>query len=103
MSQSDARCQPQVVDLCRACRIHISWPVTGLDNTSQAEVQIEGGPWLPLSIAADYSTVIGYFAGPAYPNPQLAVVIPQTSYTRVRIVTTTETLTFPGGFIRLVP
>lgn len=103
MTQFGTSCTPQIVDLCRACRIHVSWPVTGLDNTSQAEVQVESGLWQPLTVAGDYATAIGYFAGPAYANPQSAIVVAQTSYLRVRVTTPTEVLTFPGGFIRLTP
>lgn len=96
-------CAPTVVDLCRACRLHISWPVTGVDGTTQALASLEGGAWIPLNVAADFKTVIGYFAGPDYAVPGAAAVVTRTSYVTVRIITGTEQLDFPGGFVRLIP
>lgn len=96
-------CTTQAADLGRTDRIHISWPVTGVGAGDLAFISIEGGAWLPLVVAADLRTVIGYFAGPGYQVPGVAVVITRTSFVRIRIVTATETLTFGGGFVRLTP
>lgn len=96
-------CAPQVVDLCRTCRLHVSWPVTGIDGSTQAKVSLDGGPWADLGIAPDYATVIGYFAGPDFVTPGAATVVPDTAYARIRIITPTEDLLFEGGFIRLTP
>lgn len=94
-------CLPTVTDLNRADRVHISWDTTGVPSDAQAWVRLDHGPRIALSVGTD--VVVGYFAGPAYPSPAPATVIPHTSYAQIIIVTTTETLTFPGGFIRLTP
>lgn len=96
-------CLPRVVDLCRTCRLHVSWPVTGVGLTDQVRASLDGGPWVDLNIATDLATVIGYFAGPDVVTPGAATVVSRTSHVMVQIVTTTETLTFEGGFIRIVP
>jgi hypothetical protein len=95
-------CMPQVVDLCRTCRLHVSWPVTGVGGTDVADASLDGGvTWVPLTLAGDQATVIGYFAGPGYSPAGAAAVVPKTSHVTIRIITVTETLTFPGGFIRI--
>lgn len=94
-------CTPQVVDLGRADRAHISWPVTGVGLSDAAYARLEAGAWLPLNISAT-NTVVGYFAGPDYPSPAPAVVVPASSHVQIRVVTVSESLTFEGGFIRLV-
>jgi len=96
-------CLPQVVDLCRTCRIHISWPVTGVDATNQAKASLDAGPWVDLAIAPDLASVIGYFAGPDFVTPGAATAVARTAHFIVKIPTTTESLIFEGGFIRLVP
>lgn len=95
-------CLPTVTELGRGDRAHITWDTTGIDpDTDQAYVRVEGGPRLPLTVGVNQ--VVGYFAGPAYPIPAPAIVIPETSYVEVVVVTATETLSFPGGFVRLTP
>lgn len=94
-------CMPTVTDLGRADRAHITWDTTGLNpDTDQAFIRIEGGPRKTLTVGD--GQVVGFFAGPDYPNPAPAIVVPGTSYTEIVVVTTLETLTFSGGFIRLV-
>lgn len=93
-------CPARVTDLNRHDRTHIAWDTTGLDpETDTAFVSIEGGPRRPLTVGT--GQVVGYFAGPDYASPGSAIVVPQTSWVEVVVVTETETLTFPGGFIRL--
>lgn len=94
-------CLPTVTDLGRADRVHISWDTTGVPSDAQAWVRLDHGSRIALSVGTD--VVVGYFAGPDYPSPAPATVIPSTVYATIIIVTATETLSFPGGFIRLVP
>jgi hypothetical protein len=94
-------CEPRVTELPRADRLHIAWDTTGITDSDTAEASLENGPWLPLTIGTD--KVVGYFAGPDFPTPGSAVVITRTSWARLRITTSTERLTFDGGFIQLVP
>lgn len=101
MTQPAMYCSPQVVGLCRDCREHISWPISGVDNTAQVFAQLDDGPWYPLVMSADLRTAIGYFAGPGLQQPGAAVVVARTSWVRIQVVTASEVLTFPGGFIRL--
>jgi len=96
-------CIPRVVDICRACRLHVSWPVTGVGSTDQPQASLNGGPWVALTLATDQLSVIGYFAGPDYPVPGAATVLPRTSHVTIQITTTTEVLTFEGGFLRVTP
>jgi hypothetical protein len=95
-------CAPQVQDLNRTDRVHIAWDTTGVtDGVDQVYASIEGGPRLPLDIGTN--VVTGLFAGPDYPSPAPAHVVTTTSWVDLIVVTPTETLTFPGGFIRLRP
>ena len=95
-------CLPVVQDLNRSDRVHIAWDTTGLSNgTDQAFASLNGGPRLSLDIGTN--VVTGFFAGPDYPSPSPAHVVAATSWVDVIVVTPTETLTFPGGFIRLRP
>lgn len=94
-------CETQSVDLARNDRVHISWPVDGIGPTDLAQARLETGPWVPLVLAADGETVIGYFAGPDFLVPGVATVVPRTSHVTIQIITATETISFDGGFIRL--
>lgn len=96
-------CLPRVVDLGRGDRVHISWPVTGVEAGNIANASLDGGPSVPLNLATDLKTAIGYFAGPNFQTPGAAVVVAHSAYVTVQIITSTETITFDGGFIRLVP
>ena len=91
------------VKLRRSDRDYISWPVTGLQSNASAYVELEGdGTWHPLLVGTD--EVIGYFAGPGFPDPLTALVLAGVSHCEVRIVTGGVTsVTLDGGFIEVIP
>jgi hypothetical protein len=93
-------CTRQDVQLNRGDRVFISWPVTGLTDTTTASVSLEGGPFITVDVAV--GEVVGYFAGPDFPLPGAARVVPTTSHAMVRIMTDEIQETFDGGFIWLV-
>jgi hypothetical protein len=89
-----------VVDLGRADRIDISWPVDGISGSATAAVELdESGTWWALIIADGLAT--GYFAGPDYPSPSPAHVVATTSHARLKIIDGRVTVVQDGGFIRL--
>lgn len=96
-------CAPAVVELCRSCRAHVSWPVAGVTEIDQVYVYLNGSATaIPLVLAPDHKTVIGYFAGPAVPMPGVATVIHGVTVMTVEVVSLTEVLRFDGGMISLV-
>jgi hypothetical protein len=89
-----------VVDLGRAERRYIDWPITGQSADAVASVEVEGdGAWHPGAIGNGYVT--GYFAGPDFVSPSPATVVAATSHVRIRIVDGPVTTINDGGFIRL--
>lgn len=91
-------------ELGRADRNYIRWDASGLSNDTTAAVEIEGdGVWHPLEIELLPMKLVGYFAGPDYIDPSPAVVIPKTSWCRIRVTNGDVTVTSDGGFIRLIP
>jgi len=96
-------CVPAVVDICRQCRTHVSWPVTGVAETDIAQAYLDGSSVpIALAIAPDLQTVIGYFAGPDFATPGSATVLQGVTVVVIEIVTATETNRFPGGLLTVV-
>lgn len=95
-------CTPGVVvDLPLADRWYIDWPISGQSDTATAAVELEAsGTWHSLVISGGYAS--GYFAGPSFVTPGLAVVVPVTSHCLIQVIDGPITITFDGGFIRLV-
>jgi hypothetical protein len=95
-----ASCTPIYPKLGHADRNFISWPTTGItsggDFTVTVELERSGVQW-PLTIGVDEA--IGYFAGPDYPSPGLAHVVPTTSHCELHVVSSQVSVTLEGGFI----
>lgn len=99
---ADIRCI--AAELGRADQLYIYWDAKGLATGMSAEIEIEGdGQWHPLEIELTPGRVVGYFAGPDFPSPDPALVIPKTSWCKIRFTGGGTTETRDGGFIRLIP
>lgn len=91
----------KVVDLGRADRFDINWPIPGVADTASASVELEeSGTWWTLIVAAGLAT--GYFAGPDFISPSPAHVVTATSHVKIKIIDGRRTEVRDGGFIRLV-
>lgn len=98
-------CAKRWAELRKGDRDYIDWDVTGLDDNPDfpftATVELEdSGIWLPLEVLP--GLVRGYFAGPNFPAPGAAHVIPVTSHCEIHLVNSLVSLTFDGGFIAIV-
>ena len=97
-------CEPQLVwELSRRDQEMIFWDVDGLPGGATASVQLEGaGPWYPLVVGTDNMTLHILAAGPSFPTPTAALVVPKTSHCEIRIVSGVLSKTLDGGYIKLV-
>lgn len=94
-------CNPTWAELGRTDRRFITWPVENMPEGATAEVALEAGAWWALQVSP--TSVTGYFAGPDYVTPGQAHVVPVTSHVQIRVLTTTTSEVFDGGYIQLVP
>lgn len=98
-------CGPTMwVEFDRDDRDWVEWHSSGLTEDATAVAELENsGTWLALTVDSATGTISGYFAGPNFPIPAPAHVIPTTSHVTLRITDGGIRRDIDGGFIRLVP
>ena len=93
-----------VWQLSRRSRQVIFWDVDGLPLDADASIQLEGtGPWRPLVINTERDLLSTWAAGPDFPDPGDALLVPATSHVEIRVVAGMTTVFLDGGFIKLIP